>query len=89
MSLGRAVIAVTAAYLITGLIHLWRKLAETNPLRVPFRVMRYRAEGGARRLVAVAISWLLGTIINREFAYWPIFAILGAIGLYLSSSARP
>jgi hypothetical protein len=86
MSLGRAAIAVTAAYLITGLIYLWRKLAETNSLRVPFYVMQYRADGGASRLVAVAISWLLGTIINREFAYCPIFAILAAIGLYLSSS---
>jgi hypothetical protein len=89
MNLGRAVIAVSAAYLITGLIYLRRKLAETNPLRVPFSVMQYRTDGRASRLVAVGISWLLGTIINREFAYWPIFAILAAIGLYLSSSMRP
>jgi hypothetical protein len=86
MSLGRAVIAVTTAYLITGLIYLWRRLAETNPLRIPPFLMQYHAEGGTGRLVAVTLSWPLATFINREFAYWPIFPILASVGLYLSSA---
>jgi len=33
----------------------------------------------------VTLGWLIATFINREFAYWLIFAILAAIGLYFSS----
>jgi hypothetical protein len=37
-------------------------------------------------LVAATLSWPLATFINREFAYWLIFAFLAAIALYLSSA---
>jgi hypothetical protein len=79
------VLALMAAYIITGAIYVWRKLAENNYLRMPPFLMRYRAEGGTGLLVAVALSWPLATFINREFAYWLTFAILAAVGLYLSS----
>lgn len=49
------------------------------------RPLRYRAEGGAGRLIAVTLGWLIATFINKEFAYWLIFAILAAVGLYFSS----
>ena len=79
------VLALIVAYLITGAIYVWRKLTESNYLRVPPFMMRYRAEGGAGRLMAVTLGWPVATFINREFAYWLIFAVLAAIGLYLSS----
>jgi hypothetical protein len=84
VSLGRAVLVVTAVYLVTGLVYVRHKLAETNPMRVLPLVVQYRANGGASRLLALAISWLLVAIINREFS-WPIYATFAAIGLYWSS----
>jgi hypothetical protein len=80
------VLALIAAYLITGAIYVRRKLTENNYLRVPPFLMRYRAEGGKGLLVAVTLSWPLATFINREFAYWLTFTILAAVGLYLSST---
>jgi hypothetical protein len=81
----RILVAVVVAYLITGAIYVWRKLAANDYLRMPPFLMRYRAEGGTGRLIAVTLGWLLATFINGEFAYWLIFAILAAIGLYFSS----
>ena len=79
------VLALIAAYVITGAIYVWRKLTENNYIRVPPFLMRYRAEGGKGLLVAVTLSWPLATFINREFAYWLIFAVLTTVGLYFSS----
>jgi hypothetical protein len=76
------VLALIAVYLITGAIYVWCKLT-ANYLRIPPFLMQYRAEGGTGRLIAVTLAWPLATFINREFAYWLIFAILAAIGLYL------
>ncbi len=74
-----------AAYLITGAIYVGRKLTVKDYLRTPPLLMLYRSEGRTGRLIAVTLGWLIATFINREFAYWLIFAILAAIGLYFSS----
>jgi hypothetical protein len=83
MNLGRAATAIVAAYIITGLIYLWRNLTEINPLRVQPYIHEYRTDGGASRLLLGVILWLLTSIINGEFGYLLLFAILAAIGLYL------
>ena len=81
----RILVAVVVAYLITGAIYVWRKLTANDYLHMPPSLIRYRAEGGTGRLIAVTLGWLIATFINKEFAYWLIFAILAAVGLYFSS----
>jgi hypothetical protein len=81
----RAALTLIVAYVAVGAIYVWRKLNDRNPIRIPFALIKYRAEGGTGRLIDFALSWPLATFINRDFAYWAIFAALAAIGLYFSS----
>jgi hypothetical protein len=77
-------VIVLAAYLLTGAFYVWRQLRQTNYVRAPLYVMQYRATGDVSRLLLVGFGWLLSATINREFFYWLIFAVLAAIGIYLS-----
>ena len=81
----RILVAVVVAYLITGVIYVWRKLTANDFLNMSPSLIRYRSEGGTGRLIAVTLGWLTATFISKEFAYWLIFAVLAAIGLYFSS----
>ncbi len=79
-------LALVAAYLVTGAAYVSRKLTENNLLRVPLNVMKYRREGGTGRLFALVFSWPAGAILNKEFAYWLMFAALVVFGLYAAST---
>jgi len=82
----RILVAVVLAYLLTGSIYVWRKLTSNNYLRMPPFLMRYRAEGGIGRLLAVvSLGWVVVSLINREFGYLLIFATLAGVGFYLNA----
>jgi hypothetical protein len=55
----RILVAVVVAYLITGAIYVWRKLTANDYLHMPLSLIRYRAEGGTGRLIAVTLGWLI------------------------------
>jgi hypothetical protein len=76
-------LALIGAYLIVGPIYVRRKLAESNYLKIPPFMMRYRSEGGIGLLIATTLAWPLATSINREFGYWAFFAIVAALLVYL------
>jgi hypothetical protein len=48
-SIMRILVAVVVAYLITGSIHVWRKLTANDYLLMPPSLIRYRADGGIGR----------------------------------------
>ena len=93
----RIMVAVFAAYLITGIVFVWRDLRQTNPVRIPFYIMKYRREGGVLQLALAALGWFPFTVfactmpgtglrhLKKEFGYWLLFVTLTGCGLYFSS----
>jgi hypothetical protein len=80
------VLALITAYLLTGIIYVWRKLVATDYVHVPLFVVRYRAKGDVSGLIAATLGWALAALINREFGYWLVFVLLLAtIDLCISS----
>lgn len=75
---------LTIAYVATGTFYVWHKLAESNYLRVPPNLLRYRQDRNIGRPILTGMTWPLATLLNREFGYGLIFVALTAVGLYLS-----